>query len=34
MAMGLVAADLRRTIRALDPNLPLASVRSMDHVAD
>jgi putative ABC transport system permease protein len=29
---GMAAADLRRTIRALDPNLPLASVRSMDDV--
>jgi putative ABC transport system permease protein len=29
---GTVAADLRRTIRALDPNLPVASVRSMDDV--
>lgn len=29
---GMVAADLRRAIRALDPNLPLASVRSMDDV--
>ncbi|MFI5250738.1 MAG: ABC transporter permease, partial [Gemmatimonadales bacterium] len=29
---GLVASDLRRTMRALDPNLPLASVRSMDDV--
>jgi putative ABC transport system permease protein len=29
---GTVAVDLRRTIRALDPDLPLASVRSMDDV--
>jgi putative ABC transport system permease protein len=29
---GSVAADLRRTLRALDPNLPVASVRSMDDV--
>jgi putative ABC transport system permease protein len=28
----MLAADLRRTIQALDPNLPLASVRSMNDV--
>ena len=27
-----VAADLRRTIRAIDPNLPISSVRPMDEV--
>jgi putative ABC transport system permease protein len=27
-----LTSDLRRTVRALDPNLPLASVRSMDEV--